>query len=125
MNLSTPHKLLLIDDDSSSRLLICDILEGANVTILECSCGNEGLELFKKYSWEIDLVLLDIKLPDYNGWELLRYCKLVNPLVPFVVISATSPTELARRCKLSEIDAYISKPFDIVEFKRMVCMFLR
>ena len=92
------RKLLLIDDDEPARLLIRDILEGANVTIIECGCGNEALDLFKKYAWELDLVLLDIRLPDCNGWELLKQFKLVNPLVPFVAISATSPAELAERC---------------------------
>jgi hypothetical protein len=47
----TTHKLLLNDDDVSARLLIHDILEGANVTIIECGCGNEALDLFKKYKW--------------------------------------------------------------------------
>jgi CheY-like chemotaxis protein len=105
-------------------MLIRDILEGANVTILECSCGNEALDLFKKYAWEIDLVLLDIKLPDGNGWELLKHFKEINPLVPFVAISAISPGELERRCRIGEIDAYLSKPFEILEFKRLVFMFL-
>jgi len=121
----TKPKLLLIDDDEPARLLIRDILEGANVTIIECGCGNEALNLFKKYAWELDLVLLDIRLPDCNGWELLKQFKLVNPLVPFVAISATSPTELERRCRMCEIDGFISKPFDIGEFKKMIFMFLK
>ena len=84
-------KLLLVDDDEASRILIRDILEGANVTILECGCGIEAMELYKKYAWELDLVLLDIRLPDCNGWELVRQFRLINPLVIFIAISATSP----------------------------------
>jgi CheY-like chemotaxis protein len=118
-------KLLLIDDDEANRILIRDILEGANVTILECGCGNEALDLFKKYAWELDLVLLDIRLPDFNGWELLRQFRMINPLVIFVAISAILPAELGRRCKMGEIDAYVAKPFDIGEFKRLVFMFMR
>jgi DNA-binding response OmpR family regulator len=125
INKQTNRKLLLIDDDEPARLLIRDILETANVTILECGCGNEALNLFKKYAWELDLVLLDIRLPDCSGWELLRQFRQINPLVIFVAISATSPTELARRFKIGEIDAYISKPFDIGEFKKLITVFLR
>ena len=124
INKPTKHKLLLIDDDEPSRILIRDILEGANVTILECDCGNEALDLYKKYAWEIDLVLLDIRLPDCNGWELLRQFRQINPLVIFVAISAISPAELAGRCKIGEIDACISKPFDIGEFRELIGMFL-
>jgi CheY-like chemotaxis protein len=117
-------KLLLVDDDEASRILIRDILEGANVTILECGCGIEAMELYKKYAWELDLVLLDIRLPDCNGWELVRQVRLINPLVIFIAISAISPTELTGRCDKGEIDAYISKPFDIGEFREFICLFL-
>jgi len=57
------RKLLLVDDDEATRILIKDVLEGANISIIELDCGLEAFYLFKKYSWEIDLVLLDIKLP--------------------------------------------------------------
>jgi|ERR1035437_2801846 CheY-like chemotaxis protein len=122
---SATPKLLLIDDDEANRMLIRDILEGANVTIMECGCGIDALDLFKKYAWEFNLVLLDIHLPDCNGWELLKQFKLINPLVIFVALSAISPAELVKRCSRGEIDAYISKPFDIGEFKKLVDMFLR
>ena len=118
-------KLLLIDDDEPARLLIHDILEGANVTIIECGCGKEALDLFKKYAWELDLVLLDIRLPDCSGWELLREFRQINPLVIFVAISATIETELKRRCDLGEIDAYVAKPFYIEQFKKLITLFLR
>jgi len=121
----TTPKLLLIDDDESSRILIRDILEGANVTILECGCGNEALDLYKKYAWEIALVLLDIRLPDCNGWELLRQFRQINPLVIFVAISATPEAGLKSKCDLGEIDAYVAKPFNIEEFKKLISVFLR
>ena len=124
MKSSITPKLLLIDDDESSRILIRDILEG-NVIILECGCGNQALDLYKKYTWEIDLVLLDIRLPDCNGWELLSKFRQINPLVIFVAISASSPAELVRRCNKGEIDAYVSKPFDIEQFKKLITLFLK
>jgi len=121
---STIRKLLLIDDDEANRILIRDILVGANVIILECGCGNEALGLYKKYAWELDLVLLDIRLPDCNGWELLKQFRQINPLVIFVGVSAILPAELVRRCNKGEIDAYLTKPVDIGEFRDFVGMFL-
>jgi CheY-like chemotaxis protein len=119
------QKLLIVDDDEANRLLVSEILKDTNVCILETSSGTDAYILFKKYSNQIDMLLLDIKLPDCNGWDLLNQFKQINPLVLFVVISATSEAELKRRCDLGEIDAYISKPFDIEEFKRLIAVFLK
>jgi CheY-like chemotaxis protein len=119
------QKLLIVDDDETTRLLITEILKGTKVNILETRSGVEAHNLYKKYSCEIDLVLLDIKLPDCNGWELLKQFRQINPLVPCVAASAISRVELRRRCDLGEIDAYISKPFYIEEFKRLISVFLK
>jgi CheY-like chemotaxis protein len=122
---SINRKLLIIDDDEATRLLITEILEGTKVSIMETGCGMEARNLFKEYSFEIDLVLLDIKLPDYNGWELLKQFRQENPLVPVIALSAILPTELAKKCESTGFDGYFSKPFDIVEFKEFVGMFLK
>jgi len=104
---STTPKLLIIDDDEPTRILIRDILEGANVTIMECGCGNEALCLFKKYAWEFDLVLLDIHLPGCMGWELLKQFRQMNPLVPIIAVSAILPEALKENCSMVAFDAYI------------------
>jgi CheY-like chemotaxis protein len=57
------NKILIIDDDCSSRILISEILADANVIIIECGCGKDVLSLFKQYCDDIVLVLMDIKLP--------------------------------------------------------------
>jgi CheY-like chemotaxis protein len=119
------RKILIIDDDEATRLLISEILKGTKVSILETKSGKEAYNIYKKYSNEIDLVLLDIKLPDCNGWELLKQFRQINPLVIFVAVSAISEAELKRRCNMAEIDAYISKPFDIEKFKKLITVFLK
>ena len=115
-----PHvikpKLFLVDDDPSSRLLITEILEGANVNIIECGCGKEAISLFREHREEIVLVLLDIKLSDCSGWELLHLFRLEKPDVPAIAISAISPSELSYQHKAAGFNGYLSKPFDMDEF---------
>jgi CheY-like chemotaxis protein len=117
--------LLLIDTDEPSRILIKDILAACNITITEATTGWEALHLFEKLSEQLQLVLLDIKLPDCNGWDLLKHFRQINPLVILIAVSAMPKAELARRCNTGEIDAYISKPFDIEEFKKLIAVFLK
>jgi CheY-like chemotaxis protein len=118
------NKSLLIDDDPSSRLLITEILEGANVNIIECGCGNEAISLFRLHRVEIVLVLLDIKLSDCSGWELLHLFRLEKPEVPAIAISAIPPTELSFQHKTAGFNAYLSKPFDMDEFLTLVRPYL-
>lgn len=81
-------KILIIDDDEATRILICGIFEGTNINIIEAGCGLEAFKLFKKYSFEIDLILLDLRLPDCSGWELNRQLRSENNIIPVIAISA-------------------------------------
>jgi CheY-like chemotaxis protein len=97
-----------------------EILEGANVTIIECGCGKEAISLFKQHCADLVLVLLDINLPRCNGWDLAKQFRKIKPGVPIIAVSAIAPYELATKCREAGFDAYISKPFDIDEFLKMV-----
>lgn len=116
-------KILLIEDDLASRLLVSEILEGVNITTIECDCGKEAIAIFTKHSDEIALILLDIKLPGMDGWELYDQLRKVNPEIPIIAVSATLPEELAVNCRRKGFNNYISKPFDINELLEMVTSF--
>jgi PleD family two-component response regulator len=59
-------KIFVVDDDLANRILMSEILEGANVAIIECGCGREAVLLFQKHYADIVLVILDIQLPKCN-----------------------------------------------------------
>lgn len=106
-------KLLIVDDDETSRILITEILIDEPIDIVESRNGKEALYLYEKFSKELVLVFLDIKLPDCCGWELINQLRSKNTLVPIIALSATSPKELEDKTKSSGFTSYLSKPFDI------------
>jgi CheY-like chemotaxis protein len=114
------RKILIVDDDKASRILITEILEGANVVIIECGCDKEAISLFEQYYDDIELVLMDIKLPGCDGWELLKQFRKVKPSIKAIAISAMFPSELACGSRAAGFNAYISKPFCIDDFSELI-----
>lgn len=113
-------KLLIIDDDYSTRLLIKEIMKDTRAKIIETGCGREAQDLFNKFFREIFLVILDIRLPVYDGWTLLDEFKKTDPRVPVIIISAILPLELASRCESEGVLVYLSKPFCIHKFRQII-----
>ncbi|HBH82404.1 MAG: hypothetical protein A2X05_15530 [Bacteroidetes bacterium GWE2_41_25] len=119
-HINARDKLLIIDDDNNTRLLIKKIMSDTKITIIETGCGREAFDLFSNFSNEIFLVILDIRLPVYDGWTLIPKFRQVNPRVPVIALSAVSPQELALKCELAALSEYISKPFRIHELRQII-----
>lgn len=83
-------KILVVDDHALFReglVYVLDKLE-SNISILEASNYDEAVSILKKHL-DIDLLLLDLSMPDKDGFTLLSYCRKHFPLVPAVVLSAS------------------------------------
>jgi two-component system alkaline phosphatase synthesis response regulator PhoP len=105
-------KVLLIEDDAATRLLIRETLEAAGSELVEAADGQVGIDLAR--SGQPDLILLDIGLPVLDGWQVAR--ELLDDAttyqIPLVFLSArTDPDDRARGLRLGARD-YITKPFD-------------
>jgi CheY-like chemotaxis protein len=118
------RKILLADDDEATRILIRGIFEGTNIELFEAESGEYALELFKKYTHILDLILLDIILPTHSGWELIKIFRDINPSIPAVALSAMSSKELAMKCRIAGFNTWLSKPFEIEEITKLIDMFL-
>jgi DNA-binding response OmpR family regulator len=119
-HISVRDKLLVIDDDYATRLLIKKILSDTKIIIIETGCGREAFDLFSNFSKEIFLVILDILLPFYDGLTLIQKFREVDPWVPVIALSAISPQELAIKCKLAGFSQYLSKPFRVRELRQII-----
>ncbi|HSB06703.1 MAG TPA: sigma-54 dependent transcriptional regulator [Thermodesulfobacteriota bacterium] len=107
------EKILVIDDEKFSRDYFQKILEKSDFTAKTVSNGSEGLNSMKESSFE--LVILDIRLPDTNGIEILRQIKEMNPLTPVIMVTAYGTVENAvRAMKLGAFD-FLMKPFEETE----------
>ncbi len=79
-------KILVVEDDVSMAMLCREELEDEGYEVMVADSGLKGLELFK--GQKLDLVTLDIKLPDLDGMELLRQMKSIRPEVPVIILTA-------------------------------------
>lgn len=117
--------VLIVDDSSALREMIAGLLVNAGMTILEAKDGAEAQQ--KIEASPPDLVVLDIVMPNMNGYELTRWIK-TNPKtkdVP-VVICSSKGEEFDRYWGMKQgADAYIAKPFRPNEMVETVKQLLR
>ncbi len=109
--------LLYIEDNSTNRELVRYIIDHRSGLIyLEAENGRQGLEMGKCH--HPDLILLDIHLPDMDGFTVLRHLKSDPETADIPVIALTGSTTAADIRKASEIGftKFLSKPINIKEF---------
>ncbi|MFO0605939.1 MAG: hybrid sensor histidine kinase/response regulator [Polyangiales bacterium] len=111
--------ILHIEDDPHSLLLVRKLLQAAGHKVVECSSGIDGARLAQEQ--RPDLVLLDINIPDLDGYEVALLLRGRMPGVPIVAITAEGDraTSLAVGC-----DGFLAKPIDARTFARTVDAFL-
>jgi CheY-like chemotaxis protein len=111
-------RVLVIDDEQSIRMLVRMHLEDEGYEVAEAESGEQGLALVDTTA--PDLVLLDIRLPDMDGFDVLR--RLVErPSPPRVVMmSAHSSEPTLERAKREGSSAYLVKPFRQAELLEVV-----
>ncbi len=111
-------KILIVEDEKSMREVLNILLEGENYVVTSASDGLEGLSYISKDIF--DLVITDMKMPNVDGFELLRKIKEISPDTIVIMITAFGTRETAiEALKLGAYD-YINKPFNIDEIRLIV-----
>lgn len=115
-----PH-VLIVDDSVFNRELLCGIL-GESFEILEADSGKEGLKLLRRYGTQISVVLLDIIMPEMNGFDVLDEMNREHWLdnIPVIMISADDSDENIRRAFDLGVTDYICRPFDAKVVERRI-----
>ncbi|MFQ6121443.1 MAG: PleD family two-component system response regulator [Dehalococcoidales bacterium] len=103
--------VLVVDDDQKISKLIRRNLEGGDIRVVEAASGFDCIRII--HDTQVDLILLDLTLPDFNGWGILSLLRLTEPLrhIPVIVVTV-EPPDVALIEKLKP-DDYIQKPFDM------------
>ncbi len=110
--------ILVIEDDTTSLQYIRELLEPDGYEVIACETGWEGHQRLRENPG-IDLILMDIKLPDVNGLELTRKIRSSDfrPDVPIIAQTAYAMSQDARKSMEAGCDDYISKPIDVTSLK--------
>ncbi len=116
-------KILIADDESKLRRLVCDFLRRSGHTPVEASTGREVLDIFNSDE-KIDLYLLDIMIPEIDGWELCRQIRKTSS-VPIILLTARS----AEYDEIMGFDAgaddYVTKPFSLAVLMKRIDVLLK
>jgi CheY-like chemotaxis protein len=124
MNLP-PTQVLLVEDDERMPEVLAGLLQEANIALSHAASGADALRLAR--DTRVDLVLLDLGLPDMTGFELLQLLKQSPETqnIPVIVLTAWNSTkDKLRGFELGAAD-YLTKPFESAELSARVCAALR
>lgn len=100
-------QILIIDDDVSIRHMLGRVLVGEGYAVIAAANGEAGLKIAGND--EIDLVLLDLKMPGMSGEETLKLLRAERPGLPVIIISAFSRQQFAG---MADVSALLQKPLD-------------
>jgi len=108
----SPATILIVEDNSGNRKLLYDIILSLGHTPLLANNGRSALELLKRQP--VDLVLLDMMMPEMDGYQVLKSMKQDNRLcyLPVIIISASHHLDNVIRCIEIGADDYLTKPFN-------------
>jgi len=111
MNMNNvPKKVLVVDDEPDTLELVKLVLESAG---FEAILVNNGMEALAKIdAGKLDLVLLDIMMPDMDGWDVFRKIKEINTTIPIAILTAKAQNiDKLLGLHVLKADDYITKPF--------------
>jgi len=116
-------RILVVDDDRNTRLFMSALLSDAGYTVLLAEDGVRALEVMDKE--HVDLIILDIMMPNMDGYELTGALRASNENLPILMVSARQLPEDKRHGFLVGTDDYMTKPVDDEELLLRVKALLR
>lgn len=114
------YRVLVVDDNRINRLKLIRALKPQGYDLIEAPGGKEALDILA--SQQIDLVLLDLLMPEIDGFQVLEKMRTEQqvPDIPVVMVTAVEEKEDLQKCMAIGAVDYITKPFDIEVLKERV-----
>jgi DNA-binding NtrC family response regulator len=108
--LEEPPKILVIDDDESTRTTLAAILENEGYNVDTAENGREAIEKSNADLYRV--ALIDFRLPDMHGTELLTALRETTPKMAKIMVTGYPTLQNAIECVNKHADAYFTKPVD-------------
>ena len=118
-------KILVIDDEPGIRYLLKRLLTAEEYEVITASSGEEALKILD--STILDLMILDVLLPDINGYEICRHIreKSLQRFLPILIISGMVSKEDELAALNAGADEYVKKPFENKELLARIRVLLK
>ena len=116
--------ILVIEDQEDNRRIVRDLLTSVDFRIIEAVTGEDGVRSAELH--RPDLILMDIQLPDFDGYEATRRIR-ANPelkSIPIIAVTAFAMKGDEERIRQGGCEAYLSKPISITKFIETVKAYL-
>lgn len=110
--------ILIVDDDEAMRDTLADVLKKGDYDVYSVGSGEETFSIIKKNI--IDLILLDMRLPDGDGLDVLKKIKEFDTEILVIIMTAYSDVQTAVFAMKTGAYHYINKPFDLEELKILI-----
>ena len=107
------NKILVVDDEDALRTVLSGELVSEGYEVRTASDGDEAMSGLQKETF--DLVLLDIKMPRVNGFEVLKFIKEKHPKTKVVMLTGFADLKNAIESKKLGAEDFVSKPYDLVD----------
>lgn len=114
-------KVLVVDDESSLRRMVAFALMQRGYEPELCESGMKGLqalEASKRNNTPLDFAIVDVRLPDMDGLDLLKAIKTDYPAIPVVIITGHGREQISD--EVGDADAFLEKPFDMDELAKIL-----
>jgi len=106
-------RILVVDDEEALRSVLSSELVSGGYDVMTASDGDEAIAIVEKKKF--DLVLLDIKMPKVDGFEVLKFIKKTSPAVKVIMLTGFADLKNAIESKKHGAEDFVSKPYDLVD----------
>lgn len=114
---TAPLRILLVEDNRVNRIVALRLLEKQGHTVSTAENGREALERLESLNWQIDLVLMDVQMPEMDGYQatgaIREREKQLRTHVPVIALTAHALEGTEAVCLEAGMDGYLSKPIQI------------
>jgi DNA-binding NtrC family response regulator len=107
------NRILVVDDEDALRTVLSSELEGEGYIVQMAGDGDEAIKILEKNTF--DLILLDIKMPTVDGFEVLKYVKQHSPSTKVIMLTGFADLKNAIESKKLGAEDFVSKPYDLVD----------
>ena len=107
------RSILVVDDEEALRTVLSSELSSEGYLVDNASDGDEAITILQNKPF--DLVLLDIKMPRVDGFEVLKFIKKNSPAIKVIMLTAFADLKNAIESKKLGAEDFISKPYDLVD----------
>lgn len=120
----TGRRILIVEDDDASFYFLKESLDQYEAEIIWAENGEEALKIIRSDT-PIDVVLMDIRLPDWHGGELTGEIKKIRKNLPVIIQTAHAIAEERDKCLKSGCDDFLTKPINILYLKVLIDRFFK